>query len=366
MLKNILIGVLSIVCLFIFFRQENKNYYDMVNAVSGATPLAVAKDVPGHVALTVDGLVKQTYQFSGSALNGFASTRIRTIEYQADGTFTGAYIYVGIPVFHIMEGIAPQKPETANFKQPLDILVTFTSAAGKSVDFSFNEIIMTDDDHPITLAYYREPVQPTNEKARETYRKNKNTQPLAGLRLIAPKEPDTTRYLDDVIRITYRVLSFPEKLLPERKKGMRCTSQAIACIDQDQLRPAIFTGVERRRIQRWPMIGHGHGYERTVEVDGYDLQSFLRTNFAEVQASDLFLFVACDGYRALFTGRELFATQDGDRALIADRIDGHMPAKGFRLAPTADYFADRSMWALAYVVRTRGDVDEERLLSSSK
>ena len=152
MKKNILILLLIVAVVFVYFRQENKNYYDMINAVSGATPLAVAREVPENISLTVDGLVKQTYNFSASALNGFAATRIRTREFSPQGEFLGAYAYIGIPVFNILEGIAPQKPKTAVFNQPLDILVTFTSADGKSVAFTFNELIMADDSLPVTLA----------------------------------------------------------------------------------------------------------------------------------------------------------------------------------------------------------------------
>jgi hypothetical protein len=53
----------------------------MINAVSDAIPLAIARDVPEGVSLTVDGLVKKEYRFSPSALNGFATMRIRTKEF---------------------------------------------------------------------------------------------------------------------------------------------------------------------------------------------------------------------------------------------------------------------------------------------
>jgi DMSO/TMAO reductase YedYZ molybdopterin-dependent catalytic subunit len=139
MKKNLLIVLLIGVCVFIYFRQRDKNYYDMINAVSGATPLAISRDVPTDFSLTIDGLVKKKYKFSSSALNGFAPIRLRTREFSPEGSFLGAYAYTGIPVFNILEGIAPQKPLEAVFDQPLDILVEFSSSSGKrSVSVSMN------------------------------------------------------------------------------------------------------------------------------------------------------------------------------------------------------------------------------------
>jgi hypothetical protein len=63
--------------------------------------------------------------------------------------------------------------------------------------------------------------------------------------------------------------------------------------------------------------------------------------------------VACDGYRALFSGREIFTTGDGAVMMIASRLNGETPSRGFMLAPTGDFFSDRAMWGLARVVRIR-------------
>lgn len=354
MKKNIVIVLLIALSVFIFFRQDNKNYYDMINAVSGATPLAIARDTPGGISLTIDGLVKQEYKFNASALNGFASTRIRTKEFSPDGKFLGAYAYTGIPVFNILEGIAPDKKPDAAFNQPLDILIKFISASGKSVGFTFNEIIMADDSLPVTLAYYREPLNPTSDDVKDTYDKNIMSEPLAGLRLIAPAEPDAGRYLDDVVKITYTTLPAPDDLLPIRKKGTNCASSSITCIDGEKTYQATFENVLRITKDDWALIGHGHGYEKNVSAEGFELRSFLEANFKDMSPGDYFLFVACDGYRCLFSWREIFTVEKGKDIMIADIVNGELPETGFRLAPTADFFNDRSMWGLAFVARISG------------
>ncbi len=338
------------VAVFLYARQQNENYYDLL-IVSGATPLAVAEKVPETFSLTVNGLVKKEYVFSGSALNGFATTRTRTCEFSPDGKFLGAYAYLGIPVYNILEGISPRKPDGAVFNQPMDIMATFTSISGEKVHFSLNELLMTDDSRPVTLAYMRKEVLPTTEAVRENYTFNLFRDNLSGLKVICPGEPDTARYLDNVATVTYTTLPVPDDLLPARTKGKKCTGESILCIENRESRTADFNNVAAAKIDHWVRIGHGHGFEDVASVAGYDLRSFLTANFPGAGKSDFFLFAACDGYRCLFSGREIFETDDGKGMIIATTINDQPAPQGFRLALTADFFVDRSMWGLAYVVR---------------
>ena len=350
MIKKIIIALAIAGAIFVGYRQTHKDYYDYLT-MSGATPLAVARRVPGHIRLAIDGWVKKDYRFTGDALNALATTRIRTREFSPDGNYLGAYIHVGIPVFNILEGIAPKKPEGVAFNQPIDILVTFTSQEGKKARFSFNELIMTGDSQPVTLAFYRQPVMPTTDKVREAYTANRFMENLKGLRLICPKEPDTARYLDNVVSISYGAFPVDDGLLPPRRKKFACQSAAVTCIDGERRFAGDFSGVARRVNERWIRIGHGHGYDETARAEGVDLREFIAANFDDAGPEDFFLFAACDGYRALFSDREIFSTADGAAMMIVDRLNGETPKDGLMLAPTADYFSDRGMWGLSHVVR---------------
>ncbi len=354
MIKKVIFFLIIAGAVFVTYRQTHKDYYDYLT-MSGATPLAVARRVPGNIRLTIDGWVKKEYRFTGDALNALATTRIRTREISPDGGFLGAYIHVGIPVFNILEGIAPQKPENAAFDQPLDILVTFHSTDGKTAAFSFNELIMTGDCQPVTLAFSRKPVMPTNDAVRDTYTGNQFMEDLDGLRLICPREPNTARYLDNVVRISYDAIPVDDQELPPRRRKVACQSTSLACVDGPDRAPGRFDGVPRVDNNHWIRIGHGHGYDAVARAEGVDLRGFLTTNFDGAGPDDFFLFVACDGYRALFSGREIFSTTDGAAMMIVDRLDGEPPTGGLMLAPTADYFSDRGMWGVAQVVRIRYD-----------
>ncbi len=221
--------ILAMVCLVA--SACGKTDAETVDAVTGATPLALARSVPSNLALTVNGEVDREYKFESADLSTLATTRIRTREVTSDGEYVGAYAYVGIPVVHILEGVKPKKVNGADFDRPLDMIVTMTDSAGKSAHFSYNEICMADDAYPITLAFFREPVLPS--KNPETYTGNKFKGNVKGLRLICPADTDIERYLDDVKTITLRTPSVRFEDLPAQQKGAQCSSDSLVrCADE--------------------------------------------------------------------------------------------------------------------------------------
>jgi len=351
----LLVGVLAIGAVLVY-RWQNHDKLEYL-AVTGATPLALAETVPAGIDLTVDGRVKQEYHFVGTALRALATTRLRTREVDPDGNFLGTYAHLGIPVYNILEGVAPAYPPGTPFDRPLDLVVRFTARNGRQVYYSYGELTMTDDSLPVTLAFHRLPVLPTKDP--QEYTLNRFTDRLTGLRLIAPREPDTARYLDDVVRISLLLPRFPEEMLPPVRKGTDCVAEALTCVSTAGAVPARFDDVSQRTETRWVRVGHGRGFKGIEpRVSGFDLRAFLILNFPGLTEMDHFLFVGCDGYRALFSGREIFATVDGEAMLI---LPGHVrepEAAGFTLAPVADFFVDRDVWGLSHVVHVTAEAVE--------
>jgi hypothetical protein len=323
-----------------------------IMTVTGATPLAVQESAPGDVSLRITGMVKKEYDLSSRVLNRFATARIRTREVNTAGEYDGAYVYTGIPLYNILEGVTPQKPKTAAFDRPLDMVVTLHSRSGKKAHFSYGELVMTDDRHPFTLAFHRREVLPG--KNPEKYTKNKFKDNVKGLRLICPRDPDTSRYLDDVTEMTFSLLASPDSTLPAMQKGIKCTSAGITLVTGNKSKPATFTDVSRQKTTAWVRIGHGQGYKGISSVEGYSLRSFLKKNFSKCGPDNFFLFVACDGYRAILSGREIFLSDDGASSLIAETLDETDASGKYMLAPIADYFVDRDVWGLTHVVMFEG------------
>lgn len=321
-----------------------------VDGISGATPLAVARSVPPNLLLTIVGEVNQEYRFDSAALGAFATTRTRTREVTDDREYIGAYAYIGIPVIHILEGVKPKK-KTGDFDRPLDMIVTITNSREKKARFSYSEICMADDAYPITLAFFREPVLPS--KAPETYKGNKFTGNVEGLRLICPADADIERYLDDVKTITLHtpVLSYED--LPAPQRNFRCSSDSLRRCTAGNCTQALMEGMETATVTDWVRVGHGMGYKGISSASGYRLDSFLKKNFPGDNEGYFYLFIACDGYRSLFSGAEIFKTAAGGEIMIITEMDGERPSGGLTLGPVWDYFVDRDVWGLSHVVQLK-------------
>jgi hypothetical protein len=327
---------------------ENKDYID---AFSGATPPALEKNVPDRLALTVDGKVDQIYHFNSRSFRLLAKTRIRTREVTPEGDVTGTYIYTGVPLLYIMEGVRPKKNKTDVFDRPMDIVVVITSSNGQTARFSYGELTCIDDGLPITLAYYREQLLPSKDP--EKYTKNKFKGDVTGLRLVCPREPDTSRYLDDVVRITLTIPDTPNHLLPQMQKGKKCNSESVTCVDNEELQASSYDNVPVVDVSNWVRTGHGRGLKgsRPFNASGYHLPSFLKQNFPGCGPDDFFVFIACDGYRSTFSGREIFNTAAGDLMLLLNSINGEPPKGGHTIGAVSDFFVDRCVWGLSHVVR---------------
>ena len=349
MKKYILIAVivLSLLAGYYLGTQYDRDYMEIM-AVTGATPVALNKRVPSEISLRLTGLVKQEYVLSGDALNALSTARIRTREVSPDGKATGTYAYIGVPVINILEGIAPSKFKEGEFERPLDFIITFNSRSGNSVSFSYGEIIFVDDSLPVTLAFDRKEIRATKDP--EKYDKNIYKENIKGLRLISPRDNDTSRYLDDIVSIAFRKPEVIYDKLPAVKKGAECVSNSILCIDGDYITAAGFTGVEIIKRKNWFRTGHGRGFKGISNAEGYSLRLFLKKNFPGCSAKDYFLVTACDGYRCLFSGREIFEHIAGESMMILGTIDGKSATGGYTLVPVQDYFVDRDVRGLTHIV----------------
>jgi hypothetical protein len=349
--KKLIFAALLMVLAIGFILWDMISHRQDIDAFSGATPQALVQDVLNDFSLTVDGKVKQVYYFSPRALGLLAKTRLRVPEVSPRGEILGAYIYYGIPVIYIMEGVAPKIDETAAFDRPLDMAVIFTSASGQTAVFSYGELTMTDDRFPVTLAFHREPLMPSKDPG--SYTRNKYMENLEGLRLICPREPDTSRYLDNVVRMTLISVDTPDHLLPRLQKGKKCVSTSIVCIDDGNEKPASYKNMETLNQSGWLRIGHGRGIkgDGLSTVSGYSLASFLKENFPGCNGDDFFLVVGCDGYRALFSGREIFFTAAGKTFMLVNTINGKEPDTGKTIAAVGDFFVDRDVWGVSHIVK---------------
>lgn len=330
--------------------QAGRNHLAIM-AVTGATPLALKEEVGRGFSLEVSGDTERVYRFGPGALNAFASVHRRTLEVSPTGEFEGSYRYTGVPVHHILEGIVPRKAAGAAFDRPLDMIVVFSTEDGERRHFSYGELTMTDDSEAVMLAYARSELLPTKLPADQTYPWNRHRDPLSGLRLVCPGEPDTGRYLDDVVKIELREPLVDVAGLPALQRGERCVADSIMVVAGGDARPLSVAGVATATVEGWVRTGHGRGFKGISTATGYDLRALLSANFPGADPSHFFLFVACDGYRAVFSGREIWCTEAGRRMLLIVEIDGEPLPGGASVGPVRDYYVDRVVRGVTHIVR---------------
>jgi hypothetical protein len=346
--------ILSIIMLSVLFTTtpqieaaDNKK----ADATSSATQLAKKHALPEIISLYAAGEIQQAYRYSRAKLDQFPTIRIRDIEVNSKGEILGSYIYTGIPVLYFLEKTTPLKRKPATFNRPLDMQVVFHSSTKKKVSFSYGELTMANDNNPVILAYHREPLNPS--KQMDNYTKNKLTGELKGFRLICPGDKDNSRYLEDVKDVYLQLPTYSEELLPKVQKKFKCNSTAIKLIDKNKEKKASFKNVPIKKVSNWLRIGHGRGIkgEKAATASGYHLRTFLKKNFTNCNAEDYFLFVGCDGYRTLLSGKEIFNTHKGDRFIIMDTLNNKKLKEGFTLGTIADFFIDRSVKGLSHILR---------------
>ncbi|MEJ5360506.1 MAG: hypothetical protein WHV26_00465 [Spirochaetota bacterium] len=325
----------------------SKSPQDII-AITGATPKAIAATVPSGSMLTIKGCTDKVYTFDSNALSALVPTYIFTREITPDSHYLGAYRYHGIPIANILDGIKIKKPAGAAFDGPHDIIVQFKSRNGKIAQCSYGELVMSGNMFNYILAYKRQPIQPAHEGS--AYTKNLYKEDLKGLRLVIACDSDTSRYLDDVVEINLSVPAYDSSLLPKTKKGMSCSSSAIHCITKDTNTIANFSTLQKQTVSNWIMVGHGRGYKGISTVAGFNMKSFLHKNFTHIPKDAWFLFVGCDGYRCIFSYKEIFEHDTGNKLLVATNINEKQVQGNFMVGSTADYFVDRCVWGLSHIL----------------
>ncbi len=350
LLSGIVIGAGGLILL----SKINHNGHPLIDGFSSATPVAVHQKVPADCRLLVSGQVVQNWDMRAKDFEALARTRLRCIESDVTGRIDGAYIYQGIPVLHILEGVAPTiKPEDI-FDRPLDMVVSARNDQGRSSWFSYGELTMCDDSDPVLLAFSRQELLPS--KNPEKYTKNTWHGPHSGLRLIAARDWDNSRYLDAVNEIRLRRPDWPT---PPGTPTMKVPGKGTAIPDQvivanaDQVvwqgRPDSLD-LTVQKVDNWRRIGHGQGLKSKTpeQLAGYLFSDFMKKLCPDMNRDDAVLVVAIDGYRSLFSGREILEHVQGRKLLIQE---ASADKQGWTVQAGGDFFVDRCVWGLSHIIR---------------
>jgi hypothetical protein len=238
------------------------------------------------------------------------------------------------------------------------MVVTVENQKGESTWFSYGELTMCTDETPTLLAFDRQEMLPSKDP--EKYKRNSWHGPHSGLRLVAARDWDNSRHIDqaDQIQLLRPAWPTPDGT-PTMKvpgKGSPIPHQVILADETTvvwQGRPDTL-GLPQSQIENWRRFGHGRGLksDSPETTSGIPLPDLVKKVFPQMTREDALLFIAIDGYRVLFSGREILEHPQGQRMLIRENAQ---EGQGWFLAATGDLYVDRCTWGISHIVRISGE-----------
>jgi len=349
-LSGLIIGVGGLYLAY----HTNNSFKDHFDGFSSATPVALHQRVPKNCHLLVSGQIDKTWAMKASDFEELAQTRLRCIENEKSGTISGAYTYQGVPLLSILEGVRPSNRTDDPFDRPLDMVVIVKNQQGFSSWFSYGELTMCTDSDPVLLAFHREELRSSRDP--EKYTLNNWHGPHDGLRLVASRDWDNSRHIDNASELQLLRPNWPS---PEGTPTMKIPgkdapipTQVVMANGSEiiwQGRPDSLD-LPLHEISDWRRFGHGRGLKsKSPEVaQGFRFSELSKKIYPDMNREDAILVVAIDGYRTLFSGREILEHPQGQGLLIQESTS---EGQGWCLLSSGDFFVDRCVRSVSHIIR---------------
>lgn len=250
--------------------------------------------------------------------------------------FTGAYRYDGYSLYDILNKKVLQKANAEEFNPIIDLYVQVENDEGEKVFISWGEIYYPNHLHEIIIATRVMRIVPS---------KTKDLWPLpATNKLVVASDLITERNISSPSRIT--VKSYP-KSIPSQKGLKPLFSPEIRIFNENEIILTLNRNIPGLQEQVYHSIfyGRGRGIHSTQPFYGPMLKEVLAPHFGLARASimqGLFLVVAKDGYRGVFTYSEVMNRNDQSEILLICRPEDNDDGI-FRLFPSCDFFSDRAI-----------------------
>lgn len=250
--------------------------------------------------------------------------------------FVGAYRYSGYALYDILNLVKLNKKNKEEFNPIIDLYVQIENDKGEKVNLSWGEIYYPNQLQNIIIATKVSRIVPS---------KTKDLWPLPDKSiLVVASDLITERNISNPIKIT--VLSYPKSF--KTIKGLKpLYSPKIDFYNENVHIAAITEYPEELQIEKYNTIfyGRGRGIHSTQPFTGVLLKDVME-KYVQVTQKNLregiFLVVAKDGYRGVFSFGELMNRNDQSEILLVCRPD--VTDNGiFRLFPACDFFSDRAI-----------------------
>ncbi len=300
-------------------------------------------------ALSITGVVRQPLNLTISDLKRFQASTVQLNEIMQDGSYRGAFYFTGVPLKTLLETAFVEKEETA-FNKKVDLAIRIKGENGKVVALSWGEVFYRNPDR-IIVAWSATSIMPHHgcDKCHsvEEYQPRMNTlkRDIRFPKLVINSDTWADRSLDGIISI--EVVDVRPKMPAQKLDKLYSKSFVITGSDIKEKTFKKLKGAKSRITAKH--MGEGKGFHGIETFEGIFLKSILDEMKVKPNLSQVILASAPDGYRTLFSSGEIFLDPEGDRFLIADKMNHKNIEKGgkFILVPSGDLFADRDMKALS-------------------
>jgi len=250
--------------------------------------------------------------------------------------FVGAYRYDGYALYDILNQVKLNKKNKEEFNPIIDLYVQVENDKGEKVNISWGEIFYPNHLQEIIIATQVMRIVPS---------KTNDLWPLPEVsKLVVSRDLITERNISNPVKITIK--SYPKSF--ETIKGLKpLFSPKIDLYNENEKVGTLTEYPKDLQIEKFNTIfyGRGRGIHSTQPFTGVLLKDVLAKNTPFNQKNikeGIFLIVAADGYRSVFTFSEIMNRNDQSEVLLICRPE--LTDNGiFKTFPACDFFSDRAV-----------------------
>jgi precorrin-4 methylase len=300
-------------------------------------------------ALTIGGAVRQPLNLGLEDLARMESVSVRLNEVTTDKQFRGVFTYRGVPLRTLLE-LATVEKETSGYSKNIDLAVVVRNREGQTAVISWGELFYKNPSE-VVIAVSGTPIRPHSTSCGSCHGMDIAQPALDQLdrkvlfpKLVVANDFFTDRCLEDVVSI--EVVDLKGKGEWKSMKKLFAPSLTLV-INGKTTEITSLSGYTRMDVLTKD-VGDGRGYHGLKEFGGAPFREVLSKAGIGKQTDAVILATAPDGYRSLFSYGEVFLAPQGERMLVADRLDGRpMDENGrFCLVSPDDLAADRTVKAV--------------------
>ncbi len=296
----------------------------------------------GKTSVSVQGEIEAAAEVDITKLPKRSVIVKETILKTPADSFTGAFRYDGYSLYDILNTFILKKKNEEAFAPIIDLFVEISNAKGEKVVLSWGEIYYPIHRHEIIIA--TEVMRIVPSKTKELWTLPEQTRLIVASDLITARNISNPEFI--------RVFSWPEDIPAEKGKSPLYSPEFKILADGKTLE-TVAKEPEGLTTQNYPAIfyGRGRGIHSTIPFKGVMIKELLAKYFplsAENLQRGIFVVVADDGYRSVYTYSEVMNRNDQSELLLISRPDEKEDGI-FRVYPAMDFFSDRAVKALTEI-----------------